>query len=230
MRRGFTLLEILVALSLLFVVLTTVYQSFRIHIRGMERGRAVQRETFTARLILDMMAKDLQSAYWEEGTQAVEGQKEVETSESEVPRFFVVQSMSEADRSTDRIAFLSMGPSWRPRQTKSPLVHEVEYRLMMDDETERWVLVRREDITPDSDLLSGGVQWILAEDVQGFEVECMDAKGETPDAWDSREKGALPSSVLLRLWPSRAEQNESETVPYTLRVGIPIAGKEGEGT
>jgi prepilin-type N-terminal cleavage/methylation domain-containing protein len=228
-RRGFTLLELLVAMALLFVVLTAVYESFRIHIHSMERGRAVQKETLSARLALQMLARDLRSTFWEEAQEGEGTEEEEAASEQKVPPFFIVQSIKEGDRPTDRIAFLTLATSLKPVHPGSFLVHEVEYRLLQEKETDRWVLVRREDNTPDDDLLSGGDEWILTEDIRGFDVQCMDAKGQIADDWDSRTRGALPKAVLLRLWPSGAEEAESEVTPFAMHVAIPLGGRSEEG-
>jgi prepilin-type N-terminal cleavage/methylation domain-containing protein len=64
MKRGFTLLEVLVSMALLFVVMATVYQSFEVHVRSMEAALEVHRRNQVARLVLAMMARDIRSAYW----------------------------------------------------------------------------------------------------------------------------------------------------------------------
>jgi hypothetical protein len=103
----------------------------------------------------------------------------------------------------------------------------VEYRLARDQDTRRSVLVRRENLTPGKDLLSGGEEWALAEDVLGFEVLCMDNKGEMLPAWDSRVKQSLPRSVIVHIWMSDPRRPQDEPVLYTLRVLLPPSGEGG---
>jgi prepilin-type N-terminal cleavage/methylation domain-containing protein len=239
-RRGFTLLEVLVAMTLLFVVLTTVYTSFEIHIRSMERGRQVQRDSQTARLVFAMMARDLQSAYWEpkpedwqeeEEAQQKEGKVLAETQEEkEMEVLFLSQPIREDGRPWDRLAFLTLGPSWSPLLSRYPWVHAVEYRLARDQDTRRSVLVRRENLTPGDDLLSGGEEWALAEDVLGFEILCMDHKGEMVNTWDSRARKSLPKAVVVHIWMSDPRRPQDEPTMYTLRVALPPSVKSGEET
>jgi type II secretion system protein J len=222
-KRGFTLLEILVAMFILAVILATVYQSFQIHIRSIEHARKVQRENHIARMVLSMIARDLESAFWEEQAEdAGEDEEDEQDIESESPPLFMVKSFEEDGQPRDRISFLSLGPAWGPFRVSSSRVHEVEYRLARDEETDEILLVRREDPTPEGDLLSGGDEWLLAENVRAFEVLCVDEDGETTDSWDSRDKGYLPPSVVVRLWIWDPERPEAEPTLYALRVAIPM--------
>jgi len=71
-------------------------------------------------------------------------------------------------------------------------------------------------------LLTGGDEWLLAENVRGFEVFCVDEDDDVTEAWDSRETQSLPRSVLLRLWLWNPEKPEEDPVPYALRVSLPL--------
>ncbi len=232
MRKGFTLLEILLAMSLLFVVLTLVYQTFDIHIRSIERARAVQRGTQVARLALTMMARDLQSVFWEGGASEDDeveeeaGQTAGEATAQGAEAYFLVQPIQEEGRPWDRMAFLTLGPTSGPFLARYPWVHAVEYRLAREVESQRVVLVRRQNLLPGKDLLVGGEEWAVAEGVRGFQVQCVSAQGETTDSWDSREKKSLPRLVLLRLWVADPQRPEDAAVLYTLRVALPPYGEE----
>jgi prepilin-type N-terminal cleavage/methylation domain-containing protein len=244
-RRGFTLLEILVAMSLLFVVLATVYASFETHVRGMERAREVQRQAQVARLALNMLARDLQSAYWDPRSvsedEATLEEQDDEDEEVAVPAIapqseedpevlFLVQPIREDGRPWDRIAFLTVAPFWSPVATSYPWVHAVEYRLAREVESRRPVLVRRENPTPGRDLLAGGEEWVLADDVLGLEILCLDQAGQTASSWDSRVKRNLPRSVLVKLWMADPARPGEEPTPYTLHALLPPSGDGQEET
>jgi hypothetical protein len=185
-----------------------------------------------------MMSRDLQSAYWESSLRNEVQQEELDTtrtgtinetkdlSEEEPEVVFMVQPIREANRPWDRIAFLSMGSSFSPAVVRYPSVHVVEYRLARDVQTKRPVLVRRENPFPTKDLLSGGEEWALADDVVGFEIQCVDASGELSSAWDSSEKGALPRMVLIHLWVGEPGDAEGDPTLYSLRVVLPPSGEE----
>lgn len=236
MRKGFTMLEVLVAMSLLFVVLATVYQTFQVQVQSTERAHSLLRESQTARLALTMMARDLQSAYWEPGggeedleefSQGAPGVKKVATEHAEGPDLmFMVQPVQEEGRPWDRMAFLTLAPPWSSVASRHAWVRAVEYRLARDPESGRGVLVRRDNPMPGKDLLTGGEEWILAEDVLGFEVQCMDIDGAVTTGWDSRDKGYLPSSVLLHLWMYDPRRSGDTPTLFSLRVALPPSGEE----
>jgi type II secretion system protein J len=219
-KKGFTLMEILVAIFLLSIVLVTVYKTFQVHVQSIERAKEIQQETHVARMVLSMMARDVESAYWEEQPER-EGGGEGEEQTAEPPAVFMVQSVEKDGQPWDRISFLSLGPAWGPFRASTSRVHEVEYRLARDQETDKVLLVRREDPTPDEDLLSGGEEWLLSDNVRAFEVLCVDGEGETTDTWDSRTKGFLPRSVILHLWLWDPQKPEAEPVLWSLRVATP---------
>jgi prepilin-type N-terminal cleavage/methylation domain-containing protein len=233
---GFTLLEILVAMSLLFVVLATVYGSFQVHVRTIERARQVHRFNQVARVSLSMLARDLQGVFWpvssaaqveelseeEEDVEEEEslGSAELESSEDQ-DAFFLVQPIEEAGKPWYRIIFLSQAISGGPLVEQYPWVHAVEYRLAKDQDTGRPVLVRRENPAPQKDPLMGGEEWALSEDVVAFEVLCMTSTGEVLRQWDSRVTRSLPAAVLVRLWVQDPGGPPEEPVLYSLRVAMP---------
>jgi type II secretory pathway component PulJ len=225
-------------MALLFVVLASVYQSFEIHVHSMEVAREVHRENQVARLTFAMMARDLQSAYWapvageapddEEDLELDEEAEERVEEEAEEEVIFLVQPIRDDGRPWDRIAFLSLGPTWSPQLSRHPWVHAVEYRLARDQDTHRPVLVRREDLAPGKDLLSGGEEWALADDVLGFEVLCMDRSGVIHSGWDSRVKKSLPRSVTVRMWTVNPRKPGEEPSLHTLRVVLPPSSRGGD--
>lgn len=231
-HTGFTLLEILVATGLLFLVLTTIYESFRVHVQSMEKALRVHRFNQVARLALSMMARDLQSVFWP--TPSLEEIEEMDEEEEEHQEqslgpvaleevedqqaYFMVQPMEEDGRHWDRLIFLSQAPLGGPFPNRYPWVHAVEYRLARDQDTGKPVLVRREDLATGRDITSGGEEWALSEAVVGFEVVCISRSGQAVREWDSRVRGSLPAAVLVRLWVA---DPLSEPTLYTLKVMLP---------
>ncbi len=228
---GFTLLEILVAISLLFIVLVTVYQSFHVHVQSIERAIQVQRKNQAARLVLSMIARDLQNAYW-----PLFGEDELEEEETESGKplspegqgiiHFLVQPIQEGGRPWDRLLFLTKASGAGPFFAQDPWVHLVEYRLARDEDTGRPVLVRREDLMPQRDSISGGEEWPLSDSVVGFEVVCYGEDGKPVNGWDSRTEEALPLAVLIKLWIQDPLAQYEEPQLFTLRVALPPSEEE----
>lgn len=235
---GFTLLEVLVAMSLLFVILATVYQSFQVHVQTMQRALQVHRLNQVARVSLSMLARDLQGVFWpvlsaeqalelseEEDTDLDEEEEELgpvaKENLEEQELYFLVQPIQEAGRPWHRMIFLSQSVPGGPLLDQYPWVHVVEYRLAKDQDTARPVLVRRENLAPTRDILSGGEEWALSEAVVAFEVLCQSRSGEMLQEWDSRLTRSLPVAVLIRLWVQDPAQPAQEPVLYSLRVSLP---------
>ncbi len=237
-QAGFTLLEIFVAMSLLLVVLATVYSSFQVHVSTMERAIQVHRLNQVARISLSMLARDLQRIFWpvlsaqealelfEEDEEELEedlekiGPVDMESLEDQ-ELYFLVQPIQEAGRPWYRMIFLSQSIPGGLLPDQYPWVHAVEYRLAKDQDTGRPVLVRREDPAPTRDILSGGEEWALSEAVVAFEVLCLSPTGELVPQWDSRVTRTLPAAVLVKLWVQDPADPGQEPALYTLRVPLP---------
>lgn len=230
-KGGFTLLEILVAISLLFIVLVTVYQSFHVNIQSMERALQVQKKNQTARLALYMMARDLQNIHW-----PLFGEDELEEQETESLSpmdvegqgliHFLVQPLEEAGRPWNRLLFLTKASPAGPFFVQEPWVHLVEYRLAKDENTGRPVLVRREDLMAQRDSSSQGEEWLLSDSVVGFEVICFGEDGRAVRGWDSRVEEDLPLAVILKLWIQDPMSQREEPELVTLTVALPPSEEE----
>jgi len=65
-RKGFTLLEILISLTLLAVVLAIIYEAFFQNIKTMEASRGVEERYQIGRTALDIIAREIEGAYFVE--------------------------------------------------------------------------------------------------------------------------------------------------------------------
>lgn len=238
LKEGFTLLEVFVAISLLFVVLATVYGSFQVHVKTMERAVQAHRLNHAARVSLSILARDLQGVFWpllsaEEALELLEEDEEEPDEEEETmgpvakekvedqELYFLVQPIEEAGRPWYRMILLTQSIPGGPLLDQYPWVHAVEYRLAKDQDTGKPVLVRRENLAPTRDILTGGEEWALSEAVVAFEVLCWSRSGELLKEWDSRITRSLPAAVLVRLWVQDPTDPSQEPVLYSLRVSMP---------
>jgi prepilin-type N-terminal cleavage/methylation domain-containing protein len=64
LRAGFTLLEILIAVTIMGIVTLAVYTTFRAGLNSYESGREQMAVTQTARVVFDMLARDLRALYY----------------------------------------------------------------------------------------------------------------------------------------------------------------------
>jgi type II secretion system protein J len=200
---GFTLVELLVSLALLSLVLVLVYGAFG----QISRGALEQTERLTERqelrLLLRIVADDLQSAQWlaryrEQGEGLKTG--------------IIASIHREGSAEFSTLSFHAAQPARFHRRNvleRDPGLHEVGYQVRWEEDGERLELVRREDYYLDDDLEEGGLTVVLVTDIESFLVEFLppDADpnaAEEPwqDRWDSNEQqdnARMPKSIRLTL-------------------------------
>ncbi len=59
--------------------------------------------------------------------------------------------------------------------------------------------MRREDITVDDDLQTGGSEQILAEGIKGLDFLFIDGEGNESETWDDAETNRLPVAVKITI-------------------------------
>jgi len=173
-RRGFTLIEVMVALTLLALVITLVQGAYSGALRSKERmGRDTERVHLAA-VVLDRLVRELSMAFESIDRRQATG---------------LVVSTDLDGLST--LSFTTRVPPIGGRTAGGDA--EVGYALEeADDGTD---LVRREATRLDGDLLEGGIPLALVTGLTAFRVQCYDGE-EWQEDWDSRERPDLPHLPL----------------------------------
>lgn len=185
-RRGFTLVEILVAIAILAVVLSTIYVSYistmRI-VRSLEYGDEIY---CMARITLERMVLDLQSACKEKDAYEFSTLKD---STGRLP----LKGVSFLSR-----AHLDFSG---PGDTMS--VAQISYELEGDPESGGFSIIRR-DALRQGQGREGGEGHLLCKRLQLVNLRFYDSSGREYTLWDSRggsgaQRNNLPSAVLIEL-------------------------------
>jgi general secretion pathway protein J len=178
-ERGFTLVEVLVAISLLAILLTSVYGIFSSVSLARERLDANSAEYHRARVLFDRLGRELRGAYFRASDQNL-----VFTSRS------VDGGPVELELTTSAVSPLS--------QTGSGIAR-VHYLLVEDpeDSTEGLVLMRSE--SPVHESTDEGAVGMMRM-VPGIKAMALRfyANGTWQTAWDGRTSG-LPEMVEIEL-------------------------------
>lgn len=202
-RPGFTLVELLIALTLLGLVMVLVYGAFgQISTRAAQLGEELT-EQQELRLLMRMISDDLAAAQWldryyEKGVGFRTG--------------IVADTEFLDGKDATRIRFHCARPVRFHRRLEAgrdPGLHEVEYRVRRAEEGEALQLIRREDFYLDDDLDNGGITAVLAENIDEFLVEFLP---RTTDANVSEER-----------WEKRWDANErtgSDRLPQAIRLTL----------
>lgn len=219
-QRGFTLIEVSVALLLLSMVLTFVYESFVMTMRTKERVEVQAERYQSARIALQRMEREIQSAYLEDRVAAGQpnqpqpgqpqqlhpgqtGQPGLETARKPRTVFLGVNSDGEG-YPRDRLDFTTLSHyavAAAGEDDRQSDHEEVAYFAETDFKAQRTDLMHRADFTLDDDPEGGGDIFPLIEGVRGFNVRYLDpATKNWTEAWDSKEKKNLPAAVEIALY------------------------------
>ena len=197
-ERGFTLLEILIAIFILVLVVSAVFGAFSGTFKVVTETE-IQGEIYAAaRVALERISEDLASVYV--GDLAKTKQPEVGPPRQ---RFlFVGEDHKVDEQSADTLRFLSWAHvSFKAgRQPEGPA--EINYYTQYDEETGALTLYRSDTLdyleTPENG--EGGL--LLCEGLKWLEFIYYDREGDAHNSWDTTENSGnaeLPSRVAISI-------------------------------
>jgi len=185
-RRGFTLVEILVAIAILAVVLSTIYASFistmRV-VRSLEYGDEIY---YMARITMERMVLDLQSAC-----------KDKDSYE------FTTLKDSTGRLPMKGVSFLSRAHLDFSGPGDTMAVAQISYELEGDPESGGFSIIRR-DVAKQGEGASGGEGFILCKRLQLVNLRFYDSTGREYSQWDSlagseAQRNKVPSAIFIEL-------------------------------
>lgn len=187
--RGFTLIEILIAIAILALVVSSLYGAYSGTLDTTEMVESIRDVDQVARLALMQMVDDFKSLYY----QKAQGE------DTESPYSFggVMEAEGEggaivAFATTSRLDFDMTFPSQR--------INRVSYIMEKQPDNEKlYRLVRKE--LPFADL-PGEREEIsveIADGVESLSLTYFNGEGQQFSQWDSKAEGLLPRLVYIRL-------------------------------
>lgn len=220
--QGFTLIEILLAIFV-FAVVVAIIQStytgtFRL-VRKTESQIALYRK---ARIAMERIGEDLQSAY------AVPLAGDVED-ETAVPGRFTGSSQNLNGEEADSMSFTSRAHLVFSEQESEAGKTTISYSVLESDDEEGLLLLRADQ--PDL-VVGGGAEdgQLLCDRLKSVRFTYFDIDGDEHEAWDStaEEYGrTTPALVRIRL-VFIDEANPEAGLPFQTSVALPVIGQAGE--
>jgi general secretion pathway protein J len=200
---GFTLLELLVALGIMALVLSILYQTFGATIQATEAVEEQSDIYQMAHLGFSIMTEELQSTFW---------------SKDRPDTFFV--------GSSDSLRYTALSRHRYGEGVEGPELAALRYYLevarALPGEEPRLTLFHEEETNPFS-LSSETLQRTeLVEMVQELSLNYLVRKSWV-DSWDAGERGKLPKAVEIRLILKDRNDHEHE---FFTRIQIPIESLE----
>jgi prepilin-type N-terminal cleavage/methylation domain-containing protein len=209
-EKGFTLIEILIAVFILGIVLSTVYASYTGTFRTI-RATETDAELYgMARTVLDRMTRDLEAtALW----------KGVFT--------FTARPYYLGDREFTRLTFRSTAHIAFSEKEESAGIAVIEYGVEEGTEKEGYVLSRSDSLYRDpgkEGAPTGGL--LMCDRIETLTYRFFDSKGKAYETWDNgddeAQKKKAPSMVEIRLGLVN-EKDREHPYAFVTRVRLPLS-------
>ena len=199
---GFTLVEVLLAMTILAVIMTAIYTSFSAAGASVEHAEQVRDGNDLGRTLLALMTRDLANAYRRSDRKGTffHGKKdEVEEEGGRVRR--------------DSLALTTL-TNWRRPDSKETELWEVGYFFKERPDGDGNVLMRREDRTVgDEDAVDGAVEYEITDAVRSLQVRYWDgAKWIDDRGSDGMCVDPLPAEITLTLKDGRVFLTRADIV------------------
>lgn len=204
-RRGFTMIEILVAVGLLAVMTAIIYQAYRITIRAQTETDKLQERYHTARVALMHMTREISMAFLSKHINADEG-----------------RSKTLFDGGREKLTFTYLGHQRRVKDVKESDQGVVEYyvRSCKDSARPGKCLFRRGKPIVDADPEKGGTVDVLAEGVKSLKFEYWDREKEDwKSEWEvsSDDFEVAPGQMLDE---EITDEEKSMQLPWRVKIRL----------
>lgn len=241
-QKGFSLLEILVAIALLSSMMALLYNAF-FQISDSTQDVADSLEAGQElRLLMKIVLDDIQAVRYLENLVILNDPDELEFYHSGI---FSRRIAGPAEASVSFIQFHAAIPTrFFPEAIalqKDPELHEVEYYLDFDAVSQKWIFIRREDFYVDAEISKGGVEQTLSEAVVDFQLEFLEQNilqadsGELKEIWveewdslegdcsvavNSAKAPCLPLAIRLTM---SLKRDNDQVLTDTLEINLPVS-------
>lgn len=207
---GFTLIEVLIAVFIMSVVMSTVYAAYTGTYRIIQ-GSEYQGEIYTmARITMDRMTRDLEamSLYREKAE-------------------FISRPAELGRRDNLEISFRARAHLGFNEANTTGAMTAVRYRMEEGKDGNSYVLYRDEDPILQEDVNNiGETGFAVCDRIKSVEYRFYDSKGREYESWDSHSSGEsqkdqAPLMVSITLHMMNPD-DEEKSYTFTTRVYIPV--------
>ncbi|KPK24381.1 MAG: hypothetical protein AMK69_16235 [Nitrospira bacterium SG8_3] len=226
-RKGFTLLEVLIAMFIFAVVISTLYTAYTGTFRNIEETESQADLYQMARIVLERMTEDLESVYISPRREETEEEEEV----LDPPTRFIGTRTEIEGRRLDTLRFASKAHIDLDQVEPYAGMAEIVYYVRENSEEEGGFTLYRSDranFGQGGEAGTGG--WILCDRLHAITFIYYDEEGGAHEGWDSTDdlfKDKLPSGVSILLELANRTNPES-TVKFMTGVTLPMSRGEYE--
>ena len=212
-NKGFTLIEILIAVFILGIVLSTVYASYTGTFRIIRETETDAELYGMARTVLERMARDLEAAAPWKGAFT-----------------FLAKPYNLGNREFTRLTFRSAAHVAFGEKEAPAGIAVIGYAIEEGTEKEGYVLtrsdsLRRDPVKPVKEEASVG-GFLLCDRIEALTYRFYDGAGKEYETWDAggnyeAQKTKAPAMVEIRLGLVNEKERE-HPYPFTTRVRLPL--------
>lgn len=221
-NKGFTLLEILIAMSIFGITMATLYSTYTGSIRNMEETRSITEIYQKARVALERIVEDLESAYISiENIDSTSGDSNDSTG-------FYGEDLEIDGKSSDRLRFNSAAHQDFSGDIEGFGRARIVYYVKENQEEGGLNLYRTDSLEFDDSIEEGEHGPILCDNILSIDFHYFDDNGDGYDNWDSTSelmKNKMPSMVSVTL-EIRNGLDEDSVQKFTTAASIPLVNEK----
>lgn len=189
-RRGFTLIEVMVSISIVALISMLIFGAFTGMARSRDNMLLVTDRYQQGRNAIDRMARELSSAF-------ISGHEPFNQVQFQRETAFIGTDQ----RPADRIDFAAFANVRLGRDSHESDQAELSYFAARNPDTGGIDLVRRIQRHLDDDPTKGGVVQVMVENIDSFDVKYMDSlTNEWVDSWDTTQAAGQPARLPTYVW------------------------------
>lgn len=222
--EGFTLFELLIAISIFAIVLTTIYASSTGTFRVVGETESEVEIYRMARIAMERMLEDLESLYVQRSPLTGKSAEGASTTS-----LFVGKDQEIDGRSADTLRFISRAHVNLGGQDQDPGAVEISYYVRESDEGDDLVLYRSDkpvfEVSGSPEEETGGL--VLSERLVSVTLTYRDENGDVREGWDSDSeelKDKTPKMVSISL---EFQNTSNPDVPLTFMTSIALPIEQG---
>ena len=197
--QGFTLLEVLIAITIMATILVILFGTYSAAVDRAARSRELSQIYHEARVLLQLLANDLRSSYVKASIEQAQQQLQQGKVNSTA---FIGEDHTEADKPADTLTFSTILPVQRPDVPDTEMCR-VSYSLeAINDPPESRALFRRVNCSLDPLATDQDQLFLLTDLAHGLDFKYYDEQGSEYLDWNSNQpKGGknLPARVKITL-------------------------------
>lgn len=220
--RGFTLVEIIIAIFIFAIVISTVYGSFRVTLNIIDRAESRLNMVHSARNILDRFIDDLHSIVITEGGMVLG------------------ESQNFSGLRGDKLSFVSANHLQLSKKEAGGGYALISYHTEYDEEDEALNFYRSDTVLhPGAEQLEGATpSYLLGTGLQEVRITYFDREGNEADEWESgsldttggsfhnnQDKLELPARIEISLFYGGGISEEQQ---FSYKTSIALPQQEQE--